>query len=97
MYAIRSYYGYEVRQLTSGDYDVTKFYGFDPKKKLFYYQAAKESPMQREIYYVSLDGKKQGKLSAEAGTNDAEFSSGFHRITSYNVCYTKLLRTAPPR
>lgn len=76
--------GYEVRQLTSGDYDVTKFYGFDPKKKFFYYQAAKESPMQREIYYVSLDGKKQGKLSSEPGTNDAEFSSGFqYYINTY--------------
>ncbi len=76
--------GYEVRQLTSGDYDVTKFYGFDPKKKLFYYQAAKESPMQREIYYVSLDGKKQGRLSTEDGTNDAEFSAGFqYYISTY--------------
>ncbi|PTN09632.1 S9 family peptidase [Mangrovibacterium marinum] len=76
--------GYEVRQLTSGDYDVTKFYGFDPKKKIFYYQAAKESPMQREIYYVSLDGKKKGRLSQQDGTNDAEFSSGFqYYINTY--------------
>lgn len=69
--------GFEVRQLTSGDYDVTKFYGFDPKKKIFYYQAAKESPAKREVYYVSLDGKKQGKLSSQSGTNNAEFSAGF--------------------
>lgn len=69
--------GFEVRQLTSGDFDVTEFYGYDPQKKLFYYQAAKENPMQREIYFVSLDGKKSGKLSTLAGTNDAEFSKGF--------------------
>ncbi|WP_163712373.1 S9 family peptidase [Mangrovibacterium lignilyticum] len=69
--------GFEVRQLTSGDFDVTEFYGFDSKKKIFYYQAAKESPTQREIYFVSLDGKKQGKLSSKAGTNNAEFSTGF--------------------
>ena len=79
--------GFEVRRLTSGDYDVTKFYGFDSKKKIFYYQAAKESPMEREIYYVSLDGKKQGKLSMESGTNDAEFSTGFYY---YINTYSKL-------
>ncbi|MFV0377756.1 MAG: S9 family peptidase [Mangrovibacterium sp.] len=69
--------GFEVRQLTNGDYDVTNFYGFDPKKKFFYYQAAKESPTKRELYYVSHDGKKQGKLSSQPGTNNAEFSAGF--------------------
>ena len=50
--------GFEVKQLTKGDFDVTDFYGFDAKRKLFYYQAAKETPMQREVYFVSLDGKK---------------------------------------
>ncbi len=69
--------GFEVRQLTEGEYDVTDFYGFDSKKKIFYYQAAKKSPMQREVYYTSLDGKKQGILSQKDGTNKAVFSSGF--------------------
>lgn len=69
--------GFEVKQLTNGNFDVTTFYGFDPVKKVFYYQAAKESPMRREVYFVSLDGKKSGKLSTMAGTNSADFSSGF--------------------
>ena len=69
--------GFEVKQLTSGNFDVTAFYGFDPVKKIFYYQAAKESPMRREVYFVSLDGKKSGKLSTQTGTNQADFSSGF--------------------
>ncbi len=70
--------GFEVKQLTSGNFDVTKFYGFDPEKKIFYYQAAKESPLRREVYFVSLDGKKSGKLSTGSGTNQAEFSTGFN-------------------
>ncbi|MDP2338506.1 MAG: S9 family peptidase [Bacteroidota bacterium] len=69
--------GFEVKQLTSGNFDVTGFYGFDPVKKIFYYQAAKESPLRREVYFVSLDGKKSGKLSTQTGTNQADFSSGF--------------------
>jgi dipeptidyl-peptidase-4 len=69
--------GFEVRQLTDGKFDVTDFYGFDNKKKIFYYQAAKKSPMQREIYYTSLDGKKQGTLSQQEGINKAVFSNEF--------------------
>ena len=75
--------GLLVRQLTDGEFDVTAFYGFDNKKKVFYYQAAKESPLQREIYYVSLDGKKQGKLSTEQGINNANFSSGYQYYINY--------------
>lgn len=69
--------GFEVKQLTKGKFDVTAFYGFDPDKKIFYYQAAKESPLRREVYFVSLDGKKSGKLSDKPGTNQATFSTGF--------------------
>jgi dipeptidyl-peptidase-4 len=69
--------GFQVKQLTSGNFDVTAFYGFDAIKKVFYYQAAKESPLRREVYFVSLDGKKSGKLSTQTGTNQADFSFGF--------------------
>ncbi|HLN72945.1 MAG TPA: S9 family peptidase [Prolixibacteraceae bacterium] len=75
--------GIEIKQLTKGKFDVTDFYGFDPERKLFYYQAAKVSPTQREVYFVSLDGKKSGKLSPQAGTNKAEFSSGFKYFINY--------------
>jgi dipeptidyl-peptidase-4 len=75
--------GFEVKQLTDGKFDVTKFYGFDPVKKVFYYQAAKESPMRREVYFVSLDGKKSGKLSTQSGTNKADFSSGYKYFINY--------------
>ena len=75
--------GFLVRQLTDGEFDVTAFYGFDNKKKVFYYQAAKESPLQREIYYVSLDGKKQGILSAEKGINNVNFSSEYQYFINY--------------
>lgn len=69
--------GFQVKQLTNGNFDVTAFYGFDAIKKVFYYQAAKESPLRREVYFVSLDGKKSGKLSTQRGTNQADFSFGF--------------------
>ena len=75
--------GLLVRQLTDGEFDVTAFYGYDNKQKYFYYQAAKESPLQREVYFVSLDGKKHGKLSTQQGTNNAEFSAGYQYYINY--------------
>lgn len=65
-----------VNQLTTGDFDVTEFYGFDQDKKLFYYQAAGLSPLGREVYSVSWDGKSK-MLTEGRGTHSADFSSSF--------------------
>ncbi len=65
-----------VRQLTKGSWDVTKVYGYDAKKKRVFYQSAQSSPLNRDIYYVTLKGKKV-KISSREGTNSAQFSSDF--------------------
>lgn len=68
--------GKQVRQLTKGSWDVTEIAGIDEAKGLVYYQAAAISPMQRELYVTSLNGKINKKLSTLAGTNHATFSAG---------------------
>lgn len=75
--------GVEVAQLTSGDFDVTAFYGYDADKKVYYYQAAAESPLRREVYYISQDKKLKGKLSTREGTNRAVFSTNFKYYINY--------------
>ncbi len=75
--------GFEQGQLTRGNFDVTRFYGYDKSQKVFYYQAATESPLQREICFISEDGKKQGKISDQAGTNHAVFSKNFNYYIKY--------------
>jgi dipeptidyl-peptidase-4 len=75
--------GYSVKQITTGEFDVTDFYGYDQVKKVFYYQAAKKSPLQREVYAVSLDGKKESCLSDKPGTNEANFGTGFQFFLNY--------------
>lgn len=64
------------RQLTKGEWEVTSFYGMDEEKGLAYYQAAKESPLQREIYMTGLKGRTN-KMSTQSGWNQAQFSSTF--------------------
>lgn len=77
-----------VKQLTSGNFDVTAFYGFDQAKRLFYYQAAGISPLQREVYSVNTDGKVR-TISENAGTNSAAFSSTYkYYISTFSSATT---------
>ncbi len=64
------------RQLTKGEFDVTKVYGFEEKTQTLYYQAAEESPLRRDIY--KLDNKlRKTKLTDGKGMHFASFSSNF--------------------
>jgi dipeptidyl-peptidase-4 len=69
--------GKMIRPLTKGDYDVTSLYGIDEKNNLIYYQAATQSPMQREIYSADVKSVKKRKLTEADGSNSAQFSSTF--------------------
>jgi dipeptidyl-peptidase-4 len=77
--------------LTHGNWDVTGFYGVDEKNSLVYFQAAAESPLQRELYSSTLNGKKTQKISTLKGTNNAQFSSTF----DYFVNTFSTLNTPP--
>jgi dipeptidyl-peptidase-4 len=66
-----------VKQLTSGNWDVTKMYGYDADAKKIYYQSAERSPLDRDVYAVNLKGKKT-LISTKIGTNNANFSSAYN-------------------
>lgn len=72
------------KQLTKGAYDVTDFYGFDEKRMLVYFQAAIDSPLERQVYTVGLNGEKYRKLTSFKGTNNAQFSSTFDYYVNTN-------------
>ena len=64
-----------LRQLTTGEQPVTAFYGFDKKKKRFYYQAT-DGPLNRVVKAVDLKGKVTD-VAVDKGTNSAAFNSTF--------------------
>lgn len=73
------------KQITKGNWEVTEFYGIDEDSKTLYYQAAEESPMERAVYSIKLDGSGKKKLSTQKGWNGAEFSKGFkYYINTYS-------------
>lgn len=77
--------GVQITQITKGDYDVTKLLGYDATTKRVFFQAAKESPLEREIYSFSIDKKILTKLSSRKGTNDAVFNDSYsYYINTYS-------------
>ena len=64
-------------QVTNGNWEVTSYYGFDEKNKTIYYQSVENGSTIRDVYKISLDGKKKVKLSQQVGTNSATFSPNF--------------------
>lgn len=66
--------GIEIKQLTSGTYDVTQILGVNEKTGDVFYQAAAISPLEREIYKVNTKTGLTKKLSEKRGNNRATFS-----------------------
>ena len=75
--------GFELGQITKGDFDVTDFYGYDASRRIYYYQAAAESPLRREVYFISSDGRRTGSISTLTGTNSAAFSKNYRYYINY--------------
>ena len=78
--------GTMVKQLTNGAWDVTEVYGFDGKE--VYFQAAKNTPTDRQIYAVNLKGQMR-EVIGRPGTNDARFSKDFSYLININSSITQ--------
>ncbi len=66
--------GHVVRQLTKGDWIVTGLGAVDEEKRLVYFTATRESPLERHFYAVSLDGGEPVRLTSESGWHDVSLS-----------------------
>lgn len=78
--------GSESKALTSGDWDVTRIYGFDGKE--IYFQAAKNSPIERQIYAVNMKGSMRTIIN-KVGTNNARFNNSFKYLININSTATQ--------
>lgn len=75
--------GKPIRQLTKGNWDVVSLKGYHSKNSQVYYTSHEISPLQTDLYQVSLKGKSKKKLSTHAGSNDIIFSRGFNYYLNY--------------
>lgn len=78
-----------INQITDGDWDVTKYYGFDPKTGRIYFQSTENGSINRDVYSVRANGKNKVRLTQKTGTNSADFSADFtYFINSYTSAST---------
>jgi len=69
--------GRQVNAITSGAWDIQRFFGVDEKRRLVYFTSHEESPLTNHIYRVGLNGRRKTRLSNSQGFHTPSFSSGF--------------------
>jgi len=63
-----------VAQITKGDWEVTDLSGFDAKEENMFFEATKESPIERHFYRMNLRSGKTDKLTEAIGTHSCILS-----------------------
>jgi dipeptidyl-peptidase-4 len=66
-----------INQVTTGDWEVTAYYGYDKQSKKIFYQSVENGSINRDVYSIGLNGKNKRRLSKNEGTNSAAFSADF--------------------
>jgi len=73
------------RQITQGEYNVTRLYGMDASKRL-YYQSTERSAIERNVYSIKINGSSKASLASEQGTHNATFTPDFkYFINTYSA------------
>lgn len=93
-----AYSGALVKQLTSGDFDVTAYYGKDRLGNI-YFQSTASGPINRVISKIDYKTGKTIDITEKEGTSNATFSPGLgYYMLSYSNSHTppvyKLFATA---
>ncbi|MGJ8592041.1 MAG: S9 family peptidase [Aquaticitalea sp.] len=84
--------GKQIKQITKGPWEVTKYYGYDERNNSIFYQSVENGSINRDVYSISLDGKNKKRLTNGTGTNGADFSANFtYFINSFSNA------TTPPK
>ena len=66
--------GKQLAQLTKGDWEVAQVDAVDEAKGVVYFTATETSPIERQLYRVSLDGSGFARITKETGTHGIRFS-----------------------
>lgn len=87
-----------VRQITKGNWEVTRFVGLDEQNDVLYYLSTEGSPLDRHLYSISTKGRNKKRLTEKAGTYTINMSPDFSYFLAYhsaaNMPATVSLHTA---
>ncbi|MCZ2084116.1 MAG: S9 family peptidase [Flavobacteriales bacterium] len=66
------------KQITKGDWEVTNYYGFNPKSKEVFIQTTEKGSINKVVSKVNIETGKHTLISNPSGTNSANFSQNFN-------------------
>ncbi len=66
--------GHELGQLTHGDWEITSLAGVDEASSTAYFTATEASPLERQLYRVSLDASGFTRITTRKGTHDVQLA-----------------------
>lgn len=69
--------GRQLQQVTKGEWDVTNFIGHNERNYRLFYVSTEESPLERHLYSVRVDGKRKQKLTEGEGWHNINMSRDF--------------------
>lgn len=72
--------GAMIKQITSGEWNVTDYYGYDAVKKVYYVQTTQRGALNRSIAKIDAKG-----VISEINTTDGTYSASFSSDFSYYV------------
>jgi dipeptidyl-peptidase-4 len=76
--------GEEVRQVTTGDWMVTRVAALDETQRIVYLEATRNSVLERHLYAASLDsGEVIRQLTSEPGWHQTEVSPDFQHFVDW--------------
>ncbi len=70
--------------VTRGEWEVDRLIGIDHDKRVLYYSSSETSPLQRNVYSISLNGRNKNRITPREGTNNTVFSQGFRYYINYH-------------
>ncbi len=73
----------EERPISSGDWMVTRVVALDEGTRNAWFEATRESPLQRHLYRASLDGGEVEQITSEPGFHSCEVSPDFGRYVEH--------------
>ena len=84
------------KQITKGNWEVTDYYGYNPKKEEVFIQTTEKGSINKVVSKVSLKSGKSQILSKLEGNNSGDFSSNYKYFietsSSAKVPYTYTLK-----
>lgn len=72
-----------IRQITTGNWEVSAMVGVDEKARKLYFLSTEASPLERNFYVINLDGKGKKILTASKGTHAINMSSDHKFFIDY--------------